>query len=72
MRVHFLVVILIIGIIAVPALPQAHTVTGTNFDKVVVIAMENQNYADVMGNGRGSTSAPFIASMLAAGATVPL
>src|SRR3989442_11264318 len=34
--------------------------------------MENQNYADVMGTGTGSSGAPFIASMLAAGATVPL
>jgi len=34
--------------------------------------MENQNYADVMGTGTGNTNAPFIASMLAAGATVPL
>jgi hypothetical protein len=63
---------LIIGIVAIPALPQAHAVTGTNFDNVVVVAMENQNYADVMGNGTGSINAPFIASMLAAGATIPL
>jgi hypothetical protein len=63
---------MIIGIIAIPALPQAHAVTGTNFDNVVIIAMENQNYADVMGTGAGSANAPFIASVLATGATIPL
>jgi hypothetical protein len=63
---------LIIGMITVPALPRAHAASGTNFDNIVVVAMENQNYADVMGTGTGSSNAPFIASMLAAGATVPL
>jgi hypothetical protein len=63
---------LIIGIITVPALPWAHAVTGANFDNIVVVAMENQNYVDVMGTGTGSTNAPFIASLLAAGATIPL
>src|SRR2546425_4873839 len=56
----------------VPALPQAHASSGTNFDNIVIVAMENQNYADVMGTGTGSSSAPFITSLLAAGATVPL
>jgi len=37
-----------------------------------MIAMENQNYADVMGAGVGSTSAPFIASLLSHGSTIPL
>jgi hypothetical protein len=63
---------LIISIITIPALPRAHAASGTNFDNIVVVAMENQNYADVMGTGTGSSNAPFIASMLAAGATVPL
>lgn len=63
---------LIIGIISVPGLPPAHAASGTNFDNVVIVAMENQNYADVMGNGTGSANAPFIASMLTVGATIPL
>ena len=46
--------------------------TGSNFDHVVMIAMENQNYADVMGSGLGSMSAPFITSLLPFGSTVPL
>src|SRR5207244_9027306 len=54
-----------------PALPIAH-VSGSGFDNIIIVAMENQNYPDVMGNGTGSTNAPFIASMLAAGSTIPL
>src|SRR5256885_10133388 len=57
--------------IAVPGLPRAHAASGTYFDNIVVVAMENQNYADVMGTGTGSSNAPFIASMLTAGATIP-
>ncbi len=72
LRAQLLVAILIIGIITVPALPRAHAASGSNFNNIVVVAMENQNYADVMGTGTGSSNAPFIASMLAAGATVPL
>ena len=37
-----------------------------------MIAMENQNYADVMGTGTGSTNAPFTASLLPQGSTIPL
>jgi len=64
---------MIIGIVtlAVPALPSAHAAAGTNFDNVVIVAMENQNYASVMGTGTGSSSAPFIGSLLAQSSTVP-
>src|SRR3989442_3784609 len=64
---------MIIGIVtlAVPALPSAHAAAGTNFDNVVIVAMENQNYASVMGNGTGSSSAPFIASLLTQSSTIP-
>src|SRR5712692_7008755 len=73
MRAHLLVSILIIGIISssVLALPQAHAASGTNFDNVVIVAMENQNYASVMGTGTGSSSAPFISSMLTQSSTIP-
>ena len=71
LRAHLLAAILIIGIIAMPALPIAHA-SGSGFDNIIIVAMENQNYPDVMGNGTGSTNAPFIASMLAAGSTIPL
>ncbi len=37
-----------------------------------MIAMENQNYADVMGAGTGSTNAPFMTSLLPQGSTIPL
>jgi hypothetical protein len=72
LRNHLLVALLIIGMITVPALPRAHAASGTYFDNIVVVAMENQNYADVMGTGTGSANAPFIGSMLTAGATIPL
>ena len=71
MRARLLVVLLIIGIIAVPVLPQARAATGTNFDNLVIVAMENQNYANVMGSGTGSSNAPFIASLLQYGSTIP-
>ena len=63
---------LIVGIMVVPVLPRVHAAPGTNFNNVVIVAMENQNYADVMGAGTGSSNAPFISGMLVAGATVPL
>ena len=72
LRAHLLAAILVIGMIAVPVLPSAHAAGGISFDNIIIVAMENQNYADVMGNGAGSTNAPFIASMLAAGGTIPL
>src|SRR3989475_11151307 len=56
---------------AVPALPNAHAAAGASFDNVVIVAMENQNYASVMGTGTGSSSAPFISSMLAQSSTIP-
>ena len=69
MRAHLLVAVLIIGIIAGSALPRAHAVSGTYFDNIVIVAMENQNYVDVMGSGTGSSNAPFIASLLPYGTT---
>src|SRR5437660_8709596 len=64
---------MIIGIVtlAVPALPNARAAAGASFDNVVIIAMENQNYASVMGTGTGSSSAPFISSLLAQSSTIP-
>src|SRR5213592_4197487 len=47
------------------------TPTGSYFDTVVIVAMENQNYADVMGTGTGNANAPFISSLLPLGATIP-
>src|SRR5256712_7052797 len=55
---------------AVPALPNAHAAAGASFDNVVIVAMENQNYASVMGTGTGSSSAPFIASLLTQSSTI--
>src|SRR5690349_12584660 len=54
---------MIIGIVsmAIPVLPNAHAATGTSFDNIVVIAMENTGYQDVIGS---SSQAPFINGQL--------
>jgi PKD repeat protein len=75
LRTHLLVAALIVGIVASSLLsfPQVHAATGANFDNVVIIAMENQNYVDVMGTGTGSPNAPFTGTILSSGhsATYP-
>jgi phosphatidylinositol-3-phosphatase len=38
--------------------------TGTSWDHIVVIAMENQPYSAVMGSGTGTGSTPFLSSLL--------
>src|SRR2546429_8267563 len=49
--------------------------TGTNFDHIVIIAMENTAYDSVFGSGMISScptsSAPFLCSMLPFGSTLP-
>ena len=49
--------------------------TGTNFDHIVIIAMENTAYASVFGSGTVSScptgSAPFLCGMLPLGSTLP-
>ncbi len=54
---------MIIGIVsmAIPVLPNAHAATGTSFDNIVIIAMENTGYQDVIGS---SSQAPFINNQL--------
>ncbi len=61
------------AVLAIPNnLQTANAATsGRYFDNIVFVAMENQNYADVMGDGHGSPNAPFIASLLPQGATIP-
>jgi len=49
--------------------------TGSSFDHIVIIAMENQNYADVLGDGTlagcPTGTAPFLCSMLPLSSTIP-
>src|SRR5436189_3125804 len=47
--------------------PLAAAPVGVQFDHIVIIATENQNYGDVIG----SPSAPFINSLAAQGTTIP-
>src|SRR5690349_4226878 len=58
-------VALSIGIILL-SLPASAAPTGSNFNHIVIIAMENQNYGSVIGSG----SAPFINSLAKLGTTV--
>jgi PKD domain len=55
--------------------PIAATGVGSNFDHVVIIAMENKNYATVLGSGTLATcptgTAPFLCSLLPFSSTVP-
>jgi PKD repeat protein len=62
-----------VGLVGQPR--QVSAVTGTHFDHVVIIAMENTPYASVFGSGTASgcptSSAPFLCSMLPYSSTVP-
>jgi len=55
--------------------PVSAAPTGTNFDHIVIIAMENTAYASVFGSGTVSScptsSAPFLCGMLPLGSTLP-
>src|SRR6266702_6010218 len=55
--------------------PVSAAPTGTYFDHIVIIAMENTAYASVFGSGTISScptsSAPFLCSMLQLGSTLP-
>src|SRR6266581_390169 len=62
-----LALVLLVGLAFAPTLPRVHAQTGTSFNNLVIIAMENQNYVNVMGTGTGQTSAPFITSLLNSG-----
>jgi hypothetical protein len=56
--------------------PASATPTGTYFDHVIIIAMENTPYASVFGSGTTSScptsSAPFLCSMLPYSSTIPI
>src|ERR1700745_844486 len=54
--------------LALLSLPSAASATpaGSNFNHIVIIAMENQNYGSVIG----SSSAPFINGLAALGSTI--
>src|SRR5437870_12377279 len=55
--------------------PVSAAPTGTYFDHIVIIAMENTAYASVFGSGTVSScptsSAPFLCGMLPLGSTLP-
>ena len=55
--------------------PVSAAPTGTNFDHIVIIAMENSAYASVFGSGTlascPTSSAPFLCSMLPVSSTLP-
>jgi len=70
-----LVTLSILGVALVGQPRQVSAVTGTHFDHIVIIAMENTPYASVFGSGTASScptsSAPFLCSMLPYSSTIP-
>jgi len=72
----WLLAALSIGIVflSLPAAASA-TLTGSSFDHIVIIAMENQNYADVLGDGTPggcpTGTSPLLCSMLPLSSTIP-
>src|SRR5438093_13769325 len=66
-RVSILLAMAIFSIALVTSLrPLTAAPVGLQYDHIVIIAMENQNYGSVIG----SSSAPFINSLAAQGTTV--
>src|SRR5438132_12419627 len=61
----FVALTILIVLLSLPATASAAP-TGSSFDHIVIIAMENQNYGSVIG----SSSAPFINSLAAQGTTI--
>ena len=67
-RVSLLLALSVLSIALVASMrPPAAAPAGLQFDHIVIIAMENQNYGSVIG----SSSAPFINSLAAQGTTIP-
>ena len=72
----FLVALSIASLILLSSIGRTYAApTGANFDHIVIIAMENQNYADVLGDGTPSgcpsSTAPFLCGLLPLGSTIP-
>ncbi|OLE85287.1 MAG: hypothetical protein AUF79_16720 [Crenarchaeota archaeon 13_1_20CM_2_51_8] len=61
----FVALTILIVLLSLPATASAAP-TGSSFDHIVIIAMENQNYGSVIG----SSSAPFINSLARTGSTI--
>src|SRR2546426_7270997 len=76
-RLASLVFLLSIASLVLIALPTrvGCAPTGSSFDHVVIIAMENQNYVDVLGDGTSagcpSGTASFLCGMLPFSSTIP-
>ena len=63
-----------IVLLSLPATASANP-TGSSFDHIVIIAMENQNYLDVLGDGTPAGcptgTSPFLCSLLPLSSTIP-
>src|SRR5438445_6197292 len=76
-RLASFVLLLSIASLVLLALPTrvGAAPTGSSFDHVVIIAMENQNYVDVLGDGTSagcpSGTASFLCGMLPFSSTIP-
>ncbi len=71
-----LVALSIASLILLSSAGRTHAApTGANFDHIVIIAMENQDYASVLGDGTSagcpSGTAPFLCGLLPLASTIP-
>jgi len=71
-----LVALSIAGLIFLSSAARASAAApGSYFDHIVIIAMENQNYVNVLGDGTSagcpSGTAPFLCSLLPLSSTIP-
>src|SRR2546430_16998618 len=71
-----LIALSILGIMFTSLQPKASAApSGSYFDHIVIIAMENQNYANVLGTGTLAGcpigTAPFLCSLLPLSSTIP-
>src|SRR3989454_12308040 len=55
----------------VVSVPPGRAAGTGQFDHIVILAMENQDYSSVFGSGTGSSTAPFLSGMLPYSSTIP-
>src|SRR2546426_12033045 len=59
------------GAMVVVSVPPGRAAGTGQFDHIVILAMENQDYSSVFGSGTGSSTAPYLSGMLPYSSTIP-
>ena len=67
----FALICLMAGAMIVVSVPPGRAAGTGQFDHIVILAMENQDYSSVFGSGTGSSTAPFLSGMLPYSSTIP-